>query len=214
MMTLPSMFLAVVVELFTSQGCSSCPPADALLRQLDCDPNVIAIAYHVDYWDNAFWHDPYSSHAWTQRQMQYVGTMRLPSAYTPQVIVNGARQLVGNNEPAVRTAIIQAAKEKDAGEVRVTIENGTAVVVTNAPRAGLELYVVGVSSGATTHIEGGENSGVTLANSSIARNAMLVTNVGAGGQTHRVKNLRGDRVVALLQDPSTKRILGAGVVRR
>jgi hypothetical protein len=213
MMTLPSMFLAVVVELFTSQGCSSCPPADALLKKLDRDPNVIAIAYHVDYWDNAFWRDPYSSHAFTQRQQDYVRALRLPSAYTPQVVVNGTRQLVGNNEPAVRTAIIQAAKEKESADVRVTMDNGTSIVVTNAPRAGLELYVIGVSNEATTHIEGGENAGLTLTNASIARRLAHVTNIRAGGQTNRV-NVTGDRVVALLQDPATKQIVGVGVARR
>jgi hypothetical protein len=211
MIALPSLFLAVVVELFTSQGCSSCPPADALLQKLDRDPNVIAVAYHVHYWDTASWHDPFASVNWTQRQMEYVRAMRLPSAYTPQVVVNGTQQLVGSNEPALRTAIGRAPKFET--DVRVTLENGGAVIVTNAPRAGLELYVVGLTNQATTKVEGGENDGSTLVNTTIARQAFRVTSLPAGPQTQRVQ-VSGDRVIALLQDPATKRIVGAGEVRK
>src|SRR6476660_4669091 len=108
----PALLFAVVVELFTSQGCSSCPPADALLRDLRRDPTVIAIAYHVDYWDNLGRRDHFSAREWTQRQMEYIRTLRLPSAYTPQMVVGGTRQMVGSNPFAVRTAIIAAAREQ------------------------------------------------------------------------------------------------------
>src|SRR5438477_10817318 len=84
----------VVVELFTSQGCSSCPPADALIRELRKEPNVIAIAYHVDYWDYLGWRDPFSSNEWTLRQLQYVHSLKLNSAYTPQIVVDGGREMI------------------------------------------------------------------------------------------------------------------------
>ena len=84
-----------VVELFTSQGCSSCPPADALIHDIANDPamrgRVIPLAFHVDYWDSLGWRDPFSSVDWTQRQTRYARTMRLSSAYTPQAVVNGSR---------------------------------------------------------------------------------------------------------------------------
>src|SRR6266550_725884 len=203
---MPSLFLAVVVELFTSQGCSSCPPADALLRELRRDPNVIAIAYHVDYWDRLGWRDPFSAREWTARQMEYVHTLRLPSAYTPQMVVGGTRQMVGSSSLVVRSAIIAAAREeRDSAPMRLTTEGGSAVVVTNAPRAGLELIVVALTDEQTTKIERGENEGLTLANANIARKLARVPNVEAGPHTYRVA-IAGQRVVAMLQDPKTLRI--------
>jgi hypothetical protein len=204
-----AILLAVVVELFTSQGCSSCPPADALLRELRNDPNVIAIAYHVDYWDNQGWRDPFSAREWTQRQMEYVRTLKLPSAYTPQMVVDGTRQMVGSNAVAVRTAIGAAAREeKNNPPIRLTTENGSAVVVTNAPRAGLELLVIALSNQQTTKIERGENAGLTIANANIARKLVRVPNVAAGPHTYRVP-IAGERLVAILQDPATLRIVSA-----
>jgi len=208
-----AILLAVVVELFTSQGCSSCPPADALLRELRNDPNVIAIAYHVDYWDNLGWRDPFSAREWTQRQMEYVRTLKLPSAYTPQMVVDGTRQMVGSNAVAVRTAIGAAAREeKNSPPMRLTTENGSAVVVTNAPRAGLELLVIALNDQQTTKIERGENAGLTLANANIARKLVRVPNVAAGPHTYRVP-IAGERLVAILQDPATLHIVSATNVK-
>src|SRR5437588_10325455 len=106
---------AVVVELFTSQGCSSCPPADRLISELaKTHGQVIPLAFHVDYWDNAFWRDPFSSHQWTERQQMYVQSFKLNGAYTPQVVVNGSRQLVGSNATAMNAAIEEA---KSSGSI-------------------------------------------------------------------------------------------------
>jgi hypothetical protein len=205
-----AIFLAVVVELFTSQGCSSCPPADALLKELRRDPNVIAIAYHVDYWDNLGWRDPFSAKEWTQRQMEYVRTLKLPSAYTPQIVVDGSRQMVGSDAIAVRTAIGAAQRaERNVPPMRLTSENGSAVVVTNAPRAGLQLLVLGLSDEQTTKIERGENAGLTVANANIARKLVRIQNVVAGPHTYRVPGVAGEKLVAILQDPATLQIVSA-----
>src|SRR5262245_4669569 len=93
----------VVLELYTSQGCSSCPPADALLSELarEREVPVIALAYHVDYWNRLGWRDPFSSRDWSARQGQYVRVMKLDSAYTPQLVINGSRQVVGSNAFAI-----------------------------------------------------------------------------------------------------------------
>lgn len=93
-----------VLELFTSEGCSSCPPADALLGQLAGEPGIIALAWHVDYWNGLGWHDPYSTILATQRQQHYAAQLH-DEVYTPALVVNGARMVVGSDGAAVRAAI-------------------------------------------------------------------------------------------------------------
>ena len=95
---------SVVLELFTSQGCSSCPPADALLGRLAREPGIIALAWHVDYWNGLGWHDPYSSPLATQRQQRYAEALH-DEVYTPALVVNGARMVVGSDDQAVQSAI-------------------------------------------------------------------------------------------------------------
>ena len=105
----------VLVELFTSEGCSSCPPADALLARLDRDqpvPNadIITLGEHVDYWDSLGWHDRFSSHQFTLRQSEYTQRLRLDDSYTPQMIVDGTSQFVGNDAAHALRAIAEAAR--------------------------------------------------------------------------------------------------------
>jgi hypothetical protein len=200
----------VVVELFTSQGCSSCPPADALIRELRKQPNVIPIAYHVDYWNYLGWRDPFSSREWTQRQMAYTRAFNLGSSYTPQIVVSGAREMIGSNEIAVRAAIEEAAQHGSIATVKVTLDHGNAVVETNAPRAGLELIVVTTEDGIVTKIERGENRGLTQTNDAIARKLVRIEGIAAGKSAHRVETgAERGTVIAMLQDPATLRILAA-----
>lgn len=199
---------AVVVELFTSQGCSSCPPADALLRELQRDPGVIAIAYHVDYWNGLGWRDPFSSRDWTIRQMGYVRAMQLPSAYTPQIVVGGTRQMVGSSGALVRTAIAAAAREPDDAALTLSLAKRVAVVNASTRTAGLDLVVVATDDEATTRVEGGENGGRTLVDTAIARKLVRVRNVPAGDSIQRVP-IEGRHIVAILQDPKTMRIVAA-----
>ena len=92
----------IVVELFTSEGCSSCPPADALLAELASRPDVLALSFHVDYWDRLGWKDPYSSREATARQHRYATLLDLASIYTPQIVIDGKWQAVGSDRSRCR----------------------------------------------------------------------------------------------------------------
>src|SRR5271163_1733993 len=128
----------VVVELFTSEGCSSCPPADALLQQLEqqqpiAGAEIIALEEHVDYWNHDGWIDPFSSPEWTQRQQTYV-TLFKKDAYTPELVVNGRSQFVGNDAQEAEVEIAKA-----AGDLK------TDVAITSSPEAkGAQRFTVSV----------------------------------------------------------------------
>src|SRR5439155_22515804 len=118
----------IIVELFTSEGCSSCPPADTLLRHLvsaqSPNVNVIALGEHVDYWDHQGWKDRFSSAALTNRQQLYASRFNVDSIYTPQMIVDGRAELVGSDAAAARRAIDRAAAAPH-GVVGIAIESET-----------------------------------------------------------------------------------------
>src|SRR6201987_5568294 len=101
----------VVVELFTSQSCSSCPPADALLAELARRDDVIALGFHISYWDGLAWKDPFSSQSSTDRQRAYARLFDLGQVYTPQMVVDGAREMVGSDRKAVLAAVRDARPE-------------------------------------------------------------------------------------------------------
>jgi len=104
----------VIVELFTSEGCSSCPPADAVLQRLESSGEAIVLGEHVTYWDRLGWKDRFSAESFTQRQEEYVRRFRIESAYTPQMVVNGQAEFVGSDEGRARQEILKAAREPKA----------------------------------------------------------------------------------------------------
>src|SRR5438105_5237324 len=125
----------VVVELFTSQGCSSCPPADALIHEIANDPKlrgrVIPLAFHVDYWDSLGWRDPFSSAEWSQRQALYARTMHLSSAYTPQAVVNGTHEFVGSNRAALSAALEKASNKTPRAKITLIGRREGNALITN-----------------------------------------------------------------------------------
>lgn len=157
-----------VSELFTSQGCSSCPPADALLGQLAREPGIIALAWHVDYWNNLGWHDPYSTPFATDRQRRYAAQLH-DEVYTPALVVNGARMVVGSGGSAVRAAIGAAG----GLPVPVTLRHDGAVTVAEIGAAGVPVsaLLAVYDPERATSIGAGENGGRKLTEYRIVRDA-------------------------------------------
>src|SRR5271167_1683708 len=116
----------IVVELFTSEGCSSCPPADALLAELAGRPDVLALSFHVDYWDRLGWKDPFSSPDATRRQHGYADLLGLATVYTPQMVVDGRWQAVGSDRSEVERALGSARRSRDGVPVALAVDHGRA----------------------------------------------------------------------------------------
>jgi hypothetical protein len=181
----PTAEVPVLVELFTSEGCSSCPPADALLRQMDgkrieTGQRIIALSEHVTYWNRLGWADPFSSDTMTQRQRDYGESFHLDDVYTPQMVVNGERQMSGNDPRAVQQAV-----QAQQAESRVKVEilaldaadaasqgRGLRVrysVSGSLPGQGLDIYAALADDQDTTQVRRGENAGRVLTHVSVVR---------------------------------------------
>lgn len=157
----------VVVELFTSQGCSSCPPAEKLLGEVARKPNVIALAYHVDYWDERGWRDPFSLSEATQRQAGYVRRLSRAGPFTPQAVVSGDTSFIGSNRAEMTAAL---AGDRDALAIELSQAGGTlSIAFTEGWRESMDVYVVSYRARATTHIGGGENARRSLEEHNIVR---------------------------------------------
>jgi hypothetical protein len=158
----------VVVELFTSQGCSSCPPADALLGEIAKLPNVVALAFHVDYWDSIGWRDRYEIPAAASRQVRYVDTLNLSSAFTPQVVIDGKASYVGSDRRRILSALAQRQEDVPIG-VEVSESEVTVSLPERAVQNGCDLNVIAYLPEASTAVGRGENSGRTLTEYNIVR---------------------------------------------
>jgi hypothetical protein len=179
---------AILVELFTSEGCSSCPPADALLRELNGRTTssgqlIVGISEHVTYWNSLGWTDPFSASTYTDRQNSYGSRFHLDSVYTPQVVVNGEQQVLGSD----RNAVLRAVRETDhpgplsARIVSVAGKDNSLVVTYsihgNLPGHGAELFAVIADDVAQSSVLRGENSGHKLAHVSVARSITRIASV-------------------------------------
>lgn len=152
-----------VVELFTSEGCSSCPPADRLLSKIKEENSAIVLSYHVDYWDRLGWKDPFSQAAFSNRQRQYAQRFSLQSIYTPQVVVNGQEELVGSDEAKLRAALH---KNNNVAAINATAtrkNKETVALSYSIPAAASVLLTIALTQpDATTAVKAGENGGRTL----------------------------------------------------
>ncbi|MEX0923509.1 MAG: DUF1223 domain-containing protein [Rhodovibrionaceae bacterium] len=161
----------VVVELFTSQGCSSCPPADALLQELAGRDDVIALGHHVDYWDYIGWQDPFARPESTERQRGYSRALGLSFIYTPQMVIDGRHDVVGSRRSEVRATIDSFAAEKKPAQVRIDAARGVIVVEAGAaPEEPCIVWLASFDSAHETAVQRGENSGRKLVDANVVRN--------------------------------------------
>jgi len=217
----------VVVELFTSQGCSSCPPADRLLRELGEKGagKLVPLAYHVDYWNHIGWTDPFSSADSTKRQEAYVRRLGGGSVYTPQAVVDGAAELVGSDATALQAAIAAAAA-KPAASIALRLEPRDAKVLVEAavdlPESlrdrKWDLMVALYETGLSTAVGRGENGGRTLQNDYVVRRLERAGRVKASTKGEASLKIESGwnrahlGVAAFLQDPDTLEIRGASAL--
>ncbi len=203
----------VVVELFTSQSCSSCPPAEAYLVELAKNENIIALEWHVDYWDDLVhgragkWKDPFSSPDHTKRQREYNVALRGRTAgYTPQTVINGRHEMVGS-----RRAEIDGHVKMSKGVERLTAEKkGDSIVFArskagNGDAAPLTALFVTFQKKGQTNVERGENHGKTLREAHIVR-AFRTLTPDADGQFEVVAPAAGNGCALILQDPKSMQI--------
>ena len=214
----------VVVELFTSQGCSSCPPADRLLARLGeaGGGGVVPLEFHVDYWNGQAWTDPFSSPEWTLRQKAYARRFGETQLYTPQAVVDGASELIGSRESELRAAVAEAASRPGASialslepsetEVRV----GARIELPESLRGRRwDLMLAVYETGLSTPVKKGENGGRTLANEyvvrSLRRDGPIEQSASRESRLPLESGWNRARlgVAAFLQDPETLEIRGA-----
>ena len=208
-----------LVELYSSEGCSSCPAAEALLRERAArDESLVALEFHVDYWNSLGWADPFSSPAFSDRQSRDAAFAGTEQVYTPQAVVDGRARFVGSDRAALDGAIA-AAHDDGKRPLAVSAEEGKLVVVgANVP--GGELWVAVTESGLQTAVPRGENQGRVLRHAPVVRSFRELGSVPTGGWTRDVALALDSawvrarlRVVAAVQDPRTGRILALGSAR-
>ena len=179
---------AVIVELFTSEGCSSCPPADELLSRIGHKSSangaeVLPLGFHVDYWDHQGWRDRFSSHAYTERQQSYSMKFRLEGPYTPQMVVDGQTQFVGNDSGYAENAIVQAAARQQEADVQLTwtAPDKLLVRVTDAnSKSPAEVRLAITEDNLSSNVARGENEGRVLRHSAVVRDFRLLGKLSNG----------------------------------
>jgi hypothetical protein len=225
----------VLVELFTSEGCSDCPPADALLERLDrsqpvSSADLIVLSEHVDYWDDIGWRDPYSSHEFSNRQGEYARRFRLAGPYTPQMVVDGDIELVGSDERRAIQAIENSIKTEKLPVVLSSIyrESHTQLAVhvevgpspSSGRRSTAQVLIALADNSDQSSVRGGENSGRILKHVAVVRNLTSVGSLNIGETFSKDVTVstgnagQGNlRIIAIVQESNLGKVLGVGSAR-
>ena len=212
---LPSAAFAqnVVVELFTSQGCSSCPPADEILSELASEEGVIALGWHVDYWDYLGWKDEFSRSENTDRQRGYRDRWNLRSLYTPQAVIHGEAQTVGSSEQDIRMYVDQFQAEKPLLEINFNTSEAVAIISVSALASRLpaaDIFLARITPEATTSIRRGENAGRTISYVNVVEAMTWIANWNGKSDVTVRASIRGDsKYVVLVQAKDFGPVLGA-----
>lgn len=216
----------VVVELFTSEGCSSCPPADLLLRRLQREQpipgvQVIALSEHVDYWNQLGWKDPFSSTGFTERQRQYAEFFRKDGAYTPQMVVDGTTEFVGSDGPRALKAIADAARRQ---KVNVSLNCGVEPlrlqVRIDGAHEDTDVLLAITEDSLESSVTRGENRGRLMGHEGVTRRLTAIGRArkqqafAAEPKIAIEKGWRRENLsaVVFVQDRSNYKILGAGKI--
>ena len=222
----------VLVELFTSEGCSSCPPADALLARLDLqqrlgNAEIIVLEEHVDYWDQLGWRDPYSSPQWTGRQQDYAAAFRNDGVYTPQMVVDGRTEFVGGSTSRAQRAIADAARVQKSelslkaapaadGKARISVE---VKLLPSGETEDGQVWLAVTESGLHSNVLRGENAGEDLHHAAILRSLRKIGDAKPNRESafEGEQEVRLDaawkkenlRFVVFVQDAKSRHVLGA-----
>jgi len=226
----------VLVELFTSEGCSSCPPADEFLARLNREQpltgiTVIGIEEHVDYWNHDGWIDPYSSAEWTSRQVAYVDRLKENTAYTPQAVIDGQRSVVGVHEREVLQSIRESARESQS-EIEANLETPAADGLLNvhvraaklepSGNDSVEIWLAITEKDLASKVNKGENAGRELSHSVVLRSLKKLGVASANGgtfdgsaQAKLSRDWKPQNVEAIVfaQEKKSRRVLGVAIAR-
>lgn len=219
----------VLLELFTSEGCSSCPSADRLLEVFDRTQPVngadlIVLSEHVDYWNGLGWKDPFSSQEFTERQNDYARRLRVDSVYTPQLVIDGRSQLVGSDGAGAKAAIEKAIQrrkvpvmlsdaKRDGNQIKFHVE---VPELPSAGKAGDEVFVAIAENQMSSRVVRGENGGRTLNHVAVVRTLTSIGTVAKGGGFSKALDLpvqagfgaNGLRVVVFVRDRASGEVVG------
>jgi hypothetical protein len=224
----------VLAELFTSEGCSSCPPADQVLRKLDAEQpvpgaEILVLSEHVDYWNSEFFNDPFSQTDFTNRQKRYAFHLKTGDVYTPELVIDGRTGFVGSREKMALDSIADAAKHPtillnlarldDAGShprIRISADSSAA----GQEWRKSHLFLAVASDQAVNHVGGGENSGRNLTHVAVVRSLEDLGAVSSMALNREItlhvrpNDMPSLRLVAFLQDPKTLEVVAAGSLAR
>ena len=217
----------VLVELFTSEGCSSCPPADknlaALSKQANGDTEIITLGMHVDYWNNLGWNDPFSAAKFSQRQSFYSDTFKLDGVYTPQMVVDGTYQFVGGNSNEAAKAIAEAVKTPKANVELAATGSTLKVKISDLPEHTFaNVFLAIAEDNLSSSVKRGENGGRVLSHTSVVRELRTIGSFDAAAKNFETETTfqipanwkrENIKLVVFAQTEKTSRIIGVNQIK-